>query len=279
MVESRVRRGFLHRVHRGVYSVGHRPITNEAHWLAAVLACGDEAVLSHRSAAALWGVRAVATPRIDVTSSRRRGYRFRGIALHRATSLAGMDKTERRGIPVTSLRRTIIDLATCVSPSSLEYAIHRAEAQRKLVPEELSEILSRLPGTGGTAAVRRVIDAAGHDIDARTRSPWERRFLSICRGAEIPEPRVNEWIALDVPAGGLEVDFSWPRQRLVVEVDDDASHNTMRARDNDLQRDRALRAAGWAVTRISEAEFGNPDRIAATVLRALGGARRAIRSR
>jgi hypothetical protein len=126
--------------------------------------------------------------------------------------------------------------------------------------------------------VAAIVGAPGHDLDARTRSPCERSFLAICRAYEIPEPRVNQWIGLDIPSGGLEADFAWPEARLVVEVDEYASHHTLRARVNDPRRDRALRAAGWRVERIGEAEFSKPSGIAAAVLRALAASREPRRS-
>jgi predicted transcriptional regulator of viral defense system len=278
MIESRMRRGFLIRIYPGVYAVGHRPATQDARWLAAVLACGDGAVLSHRSAAALWMVRQTSSPKVDVTAPTRRGYSLSDISLHRANTIQREDLDEVRSIPVTALPRTVVDLATCVSDSALAYAIHNAERQRKLTPDDLREILDRLPGKKGTAAVRAIVERAGHDLDARTRSRWELRFLEICRTHGIPEPRVNEWIPLDIPAGGLEVDFHWPAERLVVEVDENRGHRTMRARHNDPQRDRALRADGWSVTRIPEADFADPASIAATVLRALATSRQPHRS-
>jgi predicted transcriptional regulator of viral defense system len=189
MVESRVRRAFLIRLHPGVFAVGHRPITQEARWLAGVLACGDGAVLSHRSAAALHGVRQTSSPSIDVTAPSRRGYTLENVVVHRATTLQPSDRGEVRGIPVTSLPRTIIDLATCVSPGSLEYAIHSAERRRLVTPGDLRDALDRLPGVSGTAAVRKIVGRPGHDLDARTRSRWELRFLDICRTHQLPMPR------------------------------------------------------------------------------------------
>jgi hypothetical protein len=269
MIERRARRGLLHRVHRGVYSVGCEPVGRGARWLAAVLACGPDAVLSHVAAAALWAVRETAATVIDVTSPTGSGRGRRGIRVHHA-ALAGVDVTVRDGIPVTSLPRTIVDLATMVSPGALEYAIHRAEARRMLTPADLHETLDRLRGKKGTGPVRAIVGAAHHDLDARTRGPWERRFLALCRGHDIPEPMVNRWIALEIASGGLEVDFSWARERLVVEVDEEASHHTLRAQRNDPARDRALRAAGWRVVRVAQSEFARPARIAAKVRTALG---------
>jgi predicted transcriptional regulator of viral defense system len=269
MIRTRRARGSLHPIYRGVFSVGHAPITEEARWLAAVLACGDGALLSHCSAAALWRVRKTSSSIIDVTAPTRRGFTLRNVAVHRATTLAPADIDICRSVPVTSLPRTIIDLATVVGPGSLEYAIHSAERQRKLTPANLHEILARLPGVSGTAKVRKMVGRPGHDLDARTRSRWELRFLEICRAHEIPMPRVNEWIALDIAAGGLEVDFSWPDRRLVVEVDEEAGHTTTRSRKNDPLRDAALRAAGWRVLRVAEQQFEDPPLIAASVLRAV----------
>jgi predicted transcriptional regulator of viral defense system len=269
MIESRVRRGFLIRLYSGVYAVGHRPVTQDAHWLAAIFACGDDSLLSHRSAAALHGIRGTSSPKIDVTAPSRRGYSHRNLVVHRATRLDAADVDEIRGIAVTSLPTTIIDLATCVSRESLEYAIHRAERRRLVRPPDLRAALARMSGVNGTAAVRAIVDRPGHDLDARTRSRWELRFLEICRAHQIPMPKVNAWIPLDIAAGGLEVDFSWREQRLVVEVDENRGHATLRARKNDPQRDAALRAAGWRVLRVAEQQFENPRAIAARVLRAL----------
>jgi very-short-patch-repair endonuclease len=266
MVRVRVDRGSLHAVHRGVFSVGHPPITNEARLLAAVLACGPGALLSHRSAASLYRIRNTASPGVDVTAPTRRGLTIGAIALHRATTIQPEDRDTVKGIPVTSLPRTVIDLATCVSGSSLEYAIHRAESQRKLTPADLEAALARHPGVAGTSAVRRILDAPWHDLAARTRSRWERRLLDICRAHGLPPPEVNKWIPLDIPAGGLEVDFSWPEDLLIVEVDEQASHHTIRARMNDARRDAALGAAGWQVIRIAEEEFADPARIANRLL-------------
>jgi large subunit ribosomal protein L11 len=260
MVESRVRRGFLIRLYRGVFAVGHAPITDEARWLAAVLACGPDAVLSHRQAGALWRVRSTLSPRIDVTARTRRGFTVDAITVHRATTLTPEDRDAYRGVPVTSLPRTIIDLATRISPSSLEYAIHRAEAQRKLTPADLHEALARNPGVPGTVAVRRIIGAPGHDLDAKTRSRWEVCFLKICRTHDIPDPKVDRWVPLDIPAGGLEVDFCWPAERLVVEVDERASHHTIRAQRRDPERDTALSAAGWQVIRGGRGAVCRPGR-------------------
>jgi Protein of unknown function (DUF559) len=264
----RVARGSLHPIYPGVFAVGHRPITQDARWLAAVYGCGDGALLSHRSAAALHGIRQTSSPKIDVTAPTRRGYTQPELVVHRGT-IDPLDCTEVNRVPVTSLPRTIIDLATVLHHGALEYAIHTAERKRLLTPTDLRAAVDRLPGVSGTAVVRAIVNRPGHDLDARTRSRWESRFLDICREFKIPMPKVNEWIPLDIAAGGLEVDFHWPRQRLVVEVDEDSGHRTLRARRNDPERDAALGAAGWRVLRVVEDEFQDAAAIARRVLRSL----------
>jgi very-short-patch-repair endonuclease len=275
LVHVRVRVGWLHRVHRGVYAVGHPPVTREAHWMAAVLACGTGALLSHRSAAALWGVRNSAASLIDVLAPGRRGHRRDGIRVHGARSLEPADRDEVNAIPVTALPRTIIDLGDTVSHTALEYAIHRAEGRRILDLDVLRDRLARMPANHrGAARIRRIIGAPLHQLDAQTRSRWERRFLRICRDHGIPAPEVNRWIPLPIAAGGLEVDFCWPRSRLVVEVDEERTHRTRRARRNDPARDRALVAAGWRPIRFPEAELEDAADVAAAVTAALAAERR-----
>jgi predicted transcriptional regulator of viral defense system len=273
MVRLRIRRGSLHRIHRGVYSVVPPPLSREARWMAAVLACGEGAVLSHGAAAALWGIRAAAPWIVDVTSARRRGYSQSGIEVHRATRITPADRETRLGIPVTALPRTIVDLATQVPFGALEYAIHRAEARRKLRLADLHRLLLRLGPAAGTGPVRTILSRPHHHLDARTRGPKELRFLEILRAFDVPDPRVNEWLAVDNAAGGLEVDFHWPDVRLVVEIDERASHETLRALRNDPERDAALRRAGWHPLRVGEDELDDPRRVAGRVRAGLRDAR------
>ena len=271
VVYLRVRTGWLHEVHRGVFAVGCPPTTREAHWMAAVLACGPGALLSHTAAAALHGIRPSAATLIDITSPNQRGRRRDGLRVHRATLIEPDDFDEINNIPVTALPRTIIDLGTAVSHEALEYAIHRAEGRRILDLAALRDRLARMPANHrGAARVRRIVGAPLHDLDARTRGRAERRFLRICWRYDIPEPEVNLWIPLPIAAGGLEVDFCWPDRRLVVEVDEDRTHGTRRARRNDPARDRALVAAGWRPIRFPEDELERrPAEVAADVTAAL----------
>jgi hypothetical protein len=272
-IETRVRRGSLNRVYRAVYSVGTPPRTREARWGAAVLACGPDALLAFRSAAAHWGIRPSAATVIDVCSATRAGRGRDGIRVHRATALIDADRSMRAGIPLTAVPRTIVDLATVVPPAALEYAIHRAEAGRLVTLAELHAILARLCGHPGTRAVRAIVGAQDHELVARARGRRERRFLALCQTHAIPPPRVNEWIALPIAAGGLEVDFYWPDARLVVEIDEWRSHGTARAFRNDRARDRALGDAGVRVLRFAERELDDGPPVAAAVLRALASGR------
>ncbi len=265
MVAVRLSRGSLSPIYRGVYCVGHEHSTRKARWLAAVLACGEGGVLSHRAAAAFWDIRQSSATRLDVIAPGRRGRGHPGIAVHRATGLVDADWETVDAIPVTTVARTLVDLATVVHRSALEYAIHRAESRRMVTPEKLRAVLARLPGRQGTAIVRAILDAPQHELDSKTRGPAERRFLAICHGAALPPPRVNEWIALPIASGGLEVDFHWPHTRLVVEIDERRTHQTTRALLNDPTRDRALIAAGWGVLRFAEAGLDRPEVVAATV--------------
>ena len=181
MIRGRCRLGTLHRVHRQVYAAGHPPATREARWMAAVLACGPGALLSHGAAAVLWGIRDSRPSRIDVSSLNRCGYTTEAIALHRAGTLEGEDRAVRLDIPVTSLPRTIVDLAAVVLPAALEYAIHRAEAKRLITPAEIERALLRLGGRRGSAAVAAIVRAPHHALEARCRTRQERRLLRICR--------------------------------------------------------------------------------------------------
>lgn len=254
-VSRRAANGWLHRVHRGVYAVGHRNLSGHGRWLAAVLAVGGDAALSHEPAARLWRLRGGSagarpgsgsppSPGIDVTLPGQRGAAKRaGIRIHRCSSLSPGERTERDGIPVTTPARTLLDLALVLPRRQLERAIDEAERLRLCSAGELRGLHERHRGRAGTALVAAVLDehAAG---STATRSELEERFLGLCRERGLPRPQVNARLL------SLTVDFFWPPV-LVVEVDGAASHLTRRAFQDDRDRDSLLEAHGYRVLRFT----------------------------
>src|SRR5215208_660692 len=219
-IQRRIEAGRLHPVHRGVYAVGHAAIGREGRWLAAVKACGPDAVLSHQSAAELWEL----TPRcpgpVHITVPwRRKPRRARAIAVHRSRTLNDRDVTRRVRIPVTTPSRTLRDLRRVLPREQWETAVDRARARRIPVAHAVDE--------------------------APTRSALERRFLRLCRRHRIPAPRVN------VRVGPFLVDFLWPEHRLVVEVDGYEFHRDRGSFESDRARDAELAVQGHRVLRFT----------------------------
>jgi hypothetical protein len=262
-VTRRVRSSRLHRLYRGVYAVGHVHLGPEGLRLAAVLASGEGAVLSHRSAAAHWGLLQTNQARVDVTA--RRGRReVAGIRLHWSRSLAAQDTTAREGIPITSIARTLLDLSATVRPDRVERALAQAERLQLYDHTAVDDVLSRSNGHRGRAALAR----ATAREPKLTRSELEARFLGLVRQAGLPEPQSNlPLVALDHPR--LEPDFYWPTHRLVVETDGWETHGTRAAFQTDRRRDAALVAAGWRVMRFTYDDVAYDG---ATVVRRLRGA-------
>jgi predicted transcriptional regulator of viral defense system len=240
-----VEKGHLHRLHRGVFAVGHRVLTPRGRWLAAVLAAGDGGVLFRRSAAARWGLGPdPLTAEIAVPRRLRGQPRLR--FLHRF--LAADETTIRDGIPVTTVARTLLDLAAVLPRDRLERALNEAEYRRYADAPSLSELLERHRGARGTASLRAILGRRqlGESI---TRSELEDRFLSLIDRAHLPPPQVNA--PLRVADRWIEADCAWPGKRLVVELDGRAAHSTTGAFERDRARDRQLQAAGWRVIRIT----------------------------
>ena len=234
-VRLRVASGRLVRVHAGVFALA--PLrTDQARWLAAALACGSGALLSHRSAAALWGIRPDSRATVDVTSPPRHGRSRPGIHGHTSRILSATDRARVDGIPLTSLPRTLLDLAAVVARHQLERAIERAETLRIFDRRALEELLARAGGHRGAGPLR----AAVAKPIAPTRNELERAMHEICRGAGLPEPRVNEWLAL-ADGTGFRPDFWWPEHWLVVETDGFEEHGTRHAFGHDRARDRRLK--------------------------------------
>jgi very-short-patch-repair endonuclease len=259
-IKSRVRRGALRRLHAGVYALGHAALRDEGRWLAAVLACGEEAALSHTSAARLWRLSSVpADPAVHVTIAR--GHReHRGIVVHRAP-MTGADVTVQRAVPVTTPARTLVDLADVVPYETLR-AI--ADHGVRLDAPAVRRAQARAPNRRGRGALARLLGDDGAEL--RTRSALERRLRRLARGAGLPAPLVNHRVE------GRERDFTWPAERLVVEVDGHAFHAARGARESDHDRDAELVLAGWRVLRLTYAQvFGDPAVVSARLARALDG--------
>lgn len=238
-VKSAVRRGWLIPVTRGVYAVGHRPAGERARWMAGVLSL-DDAVLSHVSAAMLWGL--LPTRRAPVHVSAARKARARPTLIpHRTTTLSGADRTLHDGIPTTTaVPRTAIDLADLLPPEQYARAIERVPL---LDVGAFRRALARHPGRKAARPLGTLLDL--YDDGARTRSRLEREFVGLVRRARIERPLVNQ------PLHGHERDFAWPAHRLAIEVDGGAFHAGRTQRAHDHRRDLELHLHGWRVQRFT----------------------------
>jgi very-short-patch-repair endonuclease len=262
-VQKRVEAGRLHRVHDGVYAVGHPILSQKGRFMAAVLASGPRAVLSHRSAAELWGLREECHGSIDVTAPNRRGRSPRGIAAHRDGTLYAADLTVLHGIPCTSLERTLLDLAGVVPVWELRKAVAEAEVLRILDLAAMRSLIRRSRGRRGIARLRLILDELDPTTQ-RTRSELERLFLRMCTRAGLPRPEVN--VSLDVGNGSLKPDFLWRDAGLIVEADGRRFHDTHYAFQHDRRREQRLQLVGWRVSRCTwEQVEREPRRLAETI--------------
>lgn len=246
-IDRRIAAGRLRQMHRGVYRVGPVPAPR-AREMSAVLACGSGAVVSHRSAAALWGLipdPSEAEP-VDVTLVGADRGRRPGIRAHRVLRLAEDERAAAGGVPVTSPARTVVDLAPSLGMRELETTLARAERRSLLSLDEMRRATERTAGVPGAPRLRALL-AAG--APALTRSEAEERFLEMVRAAGLPRPEVNARVA------GVEVDFLFRSERVVVEIDGYAHHGSERAFARDRRRDARLFAAGWVVLRFTWAQI------------------------
>jgi hypothetical protein len=257
-VKGRLRNGALIRVHPGVYRVGHRAPSVEARYLAAVLACGEGALLSGLAAGYLWGLVKGAAPPPAVTARTRR--RIRGVKTRRG--IAGLDATKCRGIPVTTVPRTLVDLASLLPLDDLARACHEAGVKHGTTPRQVDAVLARRPNAAGAANLRRVLRG-----EARvTLSALERRFLKLLREAGLPLPQTNK------PAGSRRVDCRWPDHRLTVELDSYRYHNSRHAWELDRRREREARARGDEFRRYTYGDvFDSPRPTLSELSTLLGG--------
>jgi very-short-patch-repair endonuclease len=270
-----VRRGrqTLHRVHHGVYLWGQPIMLPGAHELAAVLACGDGAVISHRSAAVLWRLVPPFDGDVEVTVVGRHCRSRRGIRVHRSDRLDPRDQGYRRGIPIITPARTLIDLASEAGQDELERAIAEAYALGLVTDEQIEAAVDRAPNRNGVARLRGELRREGGP--QWTQSEGERRMLKLIRAAGLPAPQTQARIA------GWPADFLWAEQRLIVEVDGYPFHSHRRAFERDRRRDQAHIAAGYTVIRFTMRQLSEePLVVITTIVRALerGSSRPAVAS-
>lgn len=243
-IEEWIDGGRLHPVHREVFAVGHARIGEAGRQWAAVLAYGEGALLSHRSAAALWGLARQRSPLIDITAATgRQGVRRReGIWIHRCR-LHPADRTRRGGIPVTTVARTLFDLAEFVSLKHLESAWEEADRLKLLELRRVEGVCERGYGRRALKPIRWLLTEAR--APTITRSPLEDDFAAFCQARRLPSPSFNTTVL------GFEVDALWPHQRLAVELDSWEFHGHRAAFERDRARDTTLQVAGYRTIRIT----------------------------
>jgi very-short-patch-repair endonuclease len=243
-IKVRVRNGRLHPVARGVYAVGRPELSRSGVWMAAILSCGPSAVLSHGSAAALWGIaREDRGIELSVPAS---VVRVRpGLRVHRRGLTAG-DVCRRDGLPVTTVVSTIVDLAARLERDPLEAVINEADMRRLATPAELRAMIEPMRGRRGVPALRKVLDRRTFRL---TRSKLERRFIPIALSVGLPRPLTRQWV------NGYEVDFYWPELGLVVETDGLTYHRTPAQQAVDLVRDQAHTVAELIPLRFSHEQI------------------------
>ncbi len=214
--------------------------------MAAVLACGPGAALSHRSAARLWALRRGSGGAIEVT--RAKGWRApMGVKIHRLP-LPEDERTVVEGIPVTTVPRTILDLAAVVSARQVERALNEVEVQGLTDRLSIPDLLARYPGRRGSAVLRALLDE-GAGGDGVTKNDFEELFSSLLDSHGLPRPRFNEDLAID--GRFFSADCLWRKERLIVELDGRAVHGTREAFESDRERDRLLMLRGWRVMRVT----------------------------
>ena len=266
-IVRRLEKRRLHEVYRGVYVVGVRRISRKGRWMAAVLACGEGALLSHRSAGRLWRLLPPANGWIEVTCPDKRVKRD-GIVSHRA-SIAGDERGVFDGIPVTSPFRTIFDLAALLEMRELERAFHEAEVRGLRDRVSLPMLLERYPGRRGRRSLWALLESS--EPVGFTRNDFEEAFLALVDAHGISRPRMNG--DLSVRGRFFEIDALWERERVAVELDSRSVHGTNKNFESDRQRDRILVAEGWKTMRVTwRALHQEPDEVVADLKAALGPA-------
>jgi very-short-patch-repair endonuclease len=244
-IAHRLREGRLHRLHRSVYAVGHRVLTADGRRIAARLAAGPGAVLSHRSAAAHWELRS--SPALEVTVGTGGRRSLPGVTVH-YLPLESDEVTTERAIRVTTVPRTLFDLAAVLPKHQVERAINEAEVRGMTDLLSLGDLVERYPHRWGVAGVREILARLRFGLNI-ARSELESRFLALLDEAGLPRPEMNAQVPL--ADRWIECDCLWRGRRVVVELDGRATHDTSAAFERDRARDRMLSARGWRVVRIT----------------------------
>jgi len=247
-IDHAIATGRLHPIFRGVFGLGHAAIGDRGRMLAAVLACGWGSVVSHGTAAALFGIWDRRPRPIDVIAPIQAGRKIPGVRRRFTPPPLPRDVCTHEAVPCTSPSRTIVDLASIVGEPALRRTIEQAAVQRMLNVPEIDAILAG-PRRKGSRALRGILEGwRRYEPAIKVRSVMEAKLLSTLTLHAIPVPQCN--VKLEVGAEALEVDFLWPRQRLVVETDGSRYHDNPEAEARDARRDRLLEAAGFAVLRL-----------------------------
>jgi predicted transcriptional regulator of viral defense system len=263
-IAVRLGAGRLHQLHRGVYSVGHTVLSREGRWMAAVLFCGPDAALSHRSAAALWGLRRPIES-IEVTVPTKT--RSRGSIRRHFAALPADEVTERDGIPVTTVPRTLFDIAADHAVDVVEHGLRESERLRLHDDLSLDRLLDRYPRRTGSRTIRECLRRRRELPAGVSREALEARFLAFLDRFGLPRPRLNAWITLGPHR--YQVDCLWSDQKVIVELDGYETHGPWSSFQSDRDRDRRLLAAGYRGPRVTWHQLqAIPDEIA-TDLRSL----------
>jgi len=269
-IERRIASGRLHPVWRGVYAVGRPLLDKHGHWMAAVLASGPDAVLSHGSAAALWGFGYERGGVIEVSLPARRRGRLRGIRVHRRTEVVLKDVTTYEGIPLTSPVLTLVDQATRLRPMQLERAVNEADKLDRVRADVLHASLDDYRAQPGVAPLRKLLDPLSFRLSD---SELEQLMRPLARTAGLSAPKTKTWV------NGYEVDFFWPDLGIVVETDGLKYHRTASQQKRGLERDQAHIAAGMWPLRFSHWQVKHDPKHVRKILRsAVARARAAAKS-
>lgn len=247
---------------RGVYAVGHMALKREGWWMAALLACGEGAALSHLSAAAAWDFRRAEILPVELIVPGDGGRKHDSLIAHRMR-LHPDDTLVRDGLRLTTPARTIVDCASALTGRPLRELVERAQDLRRFDSDQVLATLERVPRRRGCRQLTDLLLLIQPDSDG-ARSHLERLFLSLVRNARLPRPAVNEIIA------GRRRDFVWRDARLVVDVDGYRWHSSRKAKRRDHRRDRELTALGWRPARFTYEDVAfEPEEVAPEVARLL----------